>query len=116
MREILEGPDSGASRIVLSETVTERNALLSQIEKTYELFPFIKTRIRKEDFSGPRAVAARSKDWKLIKNIYGNLELYNISLDPTESENLIDQLLELSPNDQGAVSALFRALDLDMPI
>ena len=115
LREILEGPDSGASRIVLSETVTERNALLSQIEKTYELFPFIKTRIRKEDFSGPRAVAARSKDWKLIKNIYGNLELYNISLDPTESENLIDQLLELSPNDQGAVSALFRALDLGMP-
>ena len=44
----------------------------------------------------PNIKSVRTSDWKLILNEYNNSkELYNISNDPLEEENLIDQKLEI---------------------
>ncbi|MBD3287324.1 sulfatase-like hydrolase/transferase [candidate division KSB1 bacterium] len=44
-----------------------------------------------EKFEKDRKVAIRTKEFKLIKSMRGNSELYKISEDPHESTNLIDE-------------------------
>lgn len=94
LNALLAGGD--ANRTLLAETIHEKKSLLSYIAVGYELAEtdrltgVINPAPRKDGVHYLRAAAARLGNWKLIHNLDGSFELYDLSRDPDEKANLYE--------------------------
>lgn len=115
LEDILSQPDKGLSRVVLSETTISRTMLFPGITKGYAMSRTIIPEVRTKELSGNRAIAARSKNWKLIKTMEGNIELYDMLTDKAELTNLFSEWSTMSQRKKEELLPLFKALHIPSP-
>lgn len=100
------------ARTVFSETSIEKNAMLAKIEDAYQNGQANTFRpTLREPSAVIKAKMVRQENFKLIQNLDGSFELYNLESDPKEKSNLINTEREVLGRLQNELLKISQSLE-----